>query len=159
MRMPVYNRSRELRFETVSNDNRRWPEANIQLPKRSTSGAGAYDFFAPASVIIPPRSQLMLWTDVKAQMPPSLVLMLNVRSSMGKHHIRLANTIGWVDCDYYSNSSNDGNIGLLLENNSDQPFCIEEGDRVAQGMFVRFYVTEDDYVATERTGGFGSTGN
>lgn len=158
MSTAIFNRARELRFEVVTDAHRKHPNADIKLPQRGTTGAAAYDFFSPVETIIPPHSQQMLWTDIKAQMPRSLLLMLNVRSSMGKHHIRLGNTLGWVDGDYANNPSNDGNIGLLLENTGDIPFEIHVGDRVAQGAFLRYYVAEGDYVTTERSGGFGSTG-
>lgn len=158
MSTTVYNRTRDLRFEVVSDEHRQHPETSIRLPQRGTSGAGAYDFFSPVAFAIPPQGQVLLWTDVKAKMPRSLMLMLNVRSSMGKHCIRLANTLGWIDGDYADNPTNDGNIGLLLENNGHVPYEVHAGDRIAQGAFVRFYVTDDDCVDTERNGGFGSTG-
>ncbi len=151
------NRVRGLQFQIVADKHRKNPDAEIILPKRATIGAAAYDFFCPVDTEVAPFGKTMIWTDVKAQIPNGLMLMINVRSSMGKYGIRMANTQGWVDSDYYSNPSNDGNIGILLENNDERPFKIKAGDRVAQGMFVQYYVTSDDNVITERTGGFGST--
>ena len=100
----------------------------------------------------------MVWTDVKAVLPARYMLMLNVRSSMGKHLITLANTQGWVDSDYANNPDNDGNIGLMLHNGGDRPYIIQAGDRIAQGMIVKYYMMDDDFVDTHREGGFGSTG-
>lgn len=60
--------------------------------------------------------------------------------------------------DYFSNVDNDGNIGVFLINISDEVQYIYKGDRIAQGMFVNFLITDDDEVTTERKGGFGSTG-
>ena len=60
--------------------------------------------------------------------------------------------------DYFSNVDNDGNIGVFLINISDEIQYIYKGDRIAQGMFVNFLITDDDEVTTERKGGFGSTG-
>ena len=154
----VYNRYRELRFAPVVDAHRKHPNATIQLPRRGTTGAGAYDFFSPSTYVLNPGQQVMIWTDVKAMMPQGVMLLLNVRSSMGKSRLRLANTQGWIDSDYANNPGNDGNIGILLENNDSIAHTIREGDRIAQGMFARFYVTEDDFVETTREGGFGSTG-
>lgn len=154
----VYNRYRELYFAPVVDAHRKHPNTIIQLPQRGTTGAAAYDFYSPTDYVIKPGQQIMIWTDVKACMPQGLVLLLNVRSSMGKQRLRLANTQGWVDCDYADNPSNDGNIGLILENNDCAAHTIRKGDRIAQGMFMRFFVTEDDLVEQEREGGFGSTG-
>lgn len=100
----------------------------------------------------------MVWTDVKAVLPARYMLMLNVRSSMGKYLISLANTQGWVDSDYASNPDNDGNIGLMLHNGGDRPYIIHAGDRIAQGMIVKYYTMDDDFVDAQREGGFGSTG-
>ena len=33
------------------------------------------------------------------------------------------------------------------------------GDKIAQGIFIKYQTTEDDNVTTKRQGGFGSTGN
>lgn len=151
------NRIRNLQFQIVSNTHRKHPESSISLPKRATAGSAAYDFFTPVDVEVPPYGTTMIWTDVKAQIPVGLMLMINVRSSMGKYGIKLANQQGWIDSDYYSNPSNDGNIGIMLENTTETPFRIKAGDRVAQGMFVQYFVTKDDEATEKRTGGFGST--
>lgn len=149
------------RFEVVSDAHRKNPNVDIQLPKRGTKNACAYDFFSPVSATIFPGESLMIWTDVKAHISSRCALLLNVRSSMGKYDITLANTQGWIDADYYSNPSNDGNIGILLRNNSMlAPFAIHQGDRIAQGMIVPYCIMDDDgdEDKVDRVGGFGSTG-
>ena len=77
---------------------------------------------------------------------------------MGKHPVMLANTIGCVDSDYYSNPDNDGNIGLRLFNLSDTPYEIKAGDRIGQGIFVKYGTVKNDTTKTKRESGFGSTG-
>ena len=77
---------------------------------------------------------------------------------MGKQPMMLANTSGWVDSDYYSNPNNDGNIGINLRNLGNTPYIIQRGDRIAQGMFINYLVTDNDKTTTERLGGFGSSG-
>jgi dUTP pyrophosphatase len=69
----------------------------------------------------------------------------------------LANTQDWIDGDYYSNISNDGNIGVFLKNISDETIEIKKGDRVAQGAFFNFLVADNGNTDTIREGGFGST--
>ena len=85
------------------------------------------------------------------------VLLLDVRSSMGGKFM-LANTIGVIDADYYSNDGNDGNIGIFLKNISDETLVVNEGERVAQGMFFNYLVADNGNTDTIRDGGFGSTG-
>lgn len=130
-----------------------------KLPTRSTKYAAAYDFYSPLYAIVEPHKSIMIWTNVKAQMEHDEVLLINVRSSMGKQPIMIANTQGWIDSDYYGNESNDGNIGVRLYNLGDTPYEIKTGDRIAQGMFVKYLTTDDDEGnGAVRTGGIGSTG-
>lgn len=44
--------------------------------------------------------------------------------------------------DYYSNESNDGNIGVFLLNISDDVQHIRKGDRIAQGAFFNFLAAD-----------------
>ena len=145
-------------FEVVKEDMRK-TSGEIQLPTRGTTKAMAYDFYSPIDLVIEPNCIGKVWTDVKAYMGDNECLILNVRSSMGGK-VMLANTQGWIDSDYYSNSSNDGNIGIFLKNISDEPYVIKKGDRVGQGMFLSFLVSDNGNPEEEivRTGGFGSSG-
>jgi dUTP pyrophosphatase len=88
------------------------------------------------------------------------VLMLYVRSSIGvKKGVVLSNGTGIIDSSYYSNPSNDGNIGISLFNTSNKEVHIKAGERIAQGVFIQYLVTDDDNVLNnERAGGFGSSG-
>ena len=145
-------------FEVVRDEFRKHKDVEIQLPKRGSSKAMAYDFFSPVKTTIMPGEKELVFTDVKAYMQEGEALILNVRSSMGKSDIGLSNTQGWIDMDFYGNPSNDGNIGLFIKNNGTQPFEINIGDRIGQGMFIPFLVADNGNVDEERTGGFGSTG-
>ena len=100
----------------------------------------------------------MIWTDVKARFGPDEALLINVRSSMGKQPVMLANTQGWIESDYYSNPDNDGNIGIRLFNLGQTPYKIERGQRFAQGMFIKYLIAENCNSDSERVGGIGSTG-
>ena len=70
----------------------------------------------------------------------------------------LINQQGWVDSDYVDNESNDGNIGFFLKNTTDKIQMISRGERIGQGMFVKYLITDDDEpINKSRKGGFGST--
>lgn len=56
------------------------------------------------------------------------------------------------------NVENEGEIGFLFYNLSEEAVVIEAGEKLGQGIFVKFGITEDDEAEGERTGGFGSTG-
>lgn len=143
-------------FEVVKNEHRKH-EGEIKLPTRATEHSAAYDFYSPVNITIPAHGMAMIWTDIKAHMYYDNVLILNVRSSMGKQPIMIANTQGWVDSDYYSNIDNDGNIGFRLFNLGDTPYEIQIGDRIGQGMFIKYGTVKNDNAKGIRSGGFGST--
>lgn len=147
-----------MRFFEVVKDEYRKNKGEITLPTRATEHSAGYDFYSPVDVIIPPHEMVMVWTDVKAHMYYDNTLLLIPRSSMGKHPIMIANTIGCVDSDYCSNPDNDGNIGLRLFNLSDTPYEIKAGDRIGQGIFVKYGTVKNDTTKTKRESGFGSTG-
>lgn len=145
------------KFEIVKDEFRKNPGVEIQLPIRSTEHSAGYDFFSPIDITIQPNESVMVWTDVKASMYWDNVLLLFVRSSMGKHPIVIANGTGVVDSDYYSNEGNDGNIGFRLLNLGTTPYEITVGDRIGQGVFIKYGTVKDDKTTAERKGGFGST--
>ena len=144
-------------FEVVS-DNFRKNSGDIKLPTRATKHSIAYDFYSPVDVIIEPMKSAMIWTDVKAKFNADEALLINVRSSMGKQPIMIANTQGWIESDYYSNLDNDGNIGIRLFNLGTEPYHIKVGDRIAQGMFIKYLEADNGNTDNTRQGGFGSSG-
>ena len=144
-------------FEVVS-DNFRKNSGDIKLPTRATKHSIAYDFYSPVDVTIESMKSVMIWTDVKAKFNPDEALLINVRSSMGKQPIMIANTQGWIESDYYSNPDNDGNIGIRLFNLGTESYIIKVGDRIAQGMFIKYLTADNGNTDNTRQGGFGSSG-
>ena len=144
------------KFEVVKDEFRK-NSGEVKLPTRATRNSAGYDFYSPVDITIPPHEMVMIWTDIKASMYWDNVLILNVRSSMGKQPIMIANTQGWIDSDYYGNPDNDGNIGFRLLNLGDTPYEIKAGDRIVQGMFIKYGTIKNDNTTSERKGGFGST--
>lgn len=134
--------------------------ADTVLPKRKTAKSAGYDFVLPCDVRLNPRSvSAIIQTNVKAFMPDDEVLMLYIRSSIGiKQHVTLANGTGIIDADYFSNPDNDGNIGICLQNNSNEIVSFKKGERIMQGIFVKYAVCDSDDTNEVRKGGFGSTG-
>lgn len=145
------------RFFEVVKDEFRKNEGEIKLPTRATEHSAGYDFYSPVDVVIQPNEMVMIWTDVKAHMYYDNALLIIPRSSMGKHPIMIANTIGLIDSDYYSNESTDGNIGFRLLNLGSTPYEIKSGDRIGQGVFVKYGTVKNDNASGVRTGGFGSS--
>lgn len=146
-------------FDVVEDKYRKNPTAIIQLPVRGTASSAGYDFYSPVSVVIAPHEQVTIWTDICSYMQNGEVLILDVRSSTGINKgLMLANTIGVIDKDYYHNIKNNGNIGVCLRNNTNEPVLIEADERIAQGIFIPFLIADDDNATGVRLGGVGSTG-
>lgn len=129
----------------------------FDLPKRATKHSIAYDFYSPEDFVVEPHSKYMLWTGVKAQFLDDEALLLNVISSMGKKNIMLSNTQAWIESDYYNNKNNEGEIGLFFYNYGNEKWEVKQGDRIAQGMFIKYLTTDDDNAEGVRVGGWGST--
>lgn len=144
-------------FEFVLPVYQRDSSMNI-LPRRSSVGSAAYDFYAGNDKIFKPGESFTFWTNVKAHMNDDEVLLIFPRSSMGIKGWRLKNTVGVIDASYADNPSNDGNIGICLEYCGEEDTCIHAGDRIAQGIFMKYLTTDDDATNETRTGGFGSSG-
>ncbi|MGL5330148.1 MAG: dUTP diphosphatase [Peptostreptococcaceae bacterium] len=146
-------------FQPVNEDMRKVTQ-DFALPVRGDSRSAGYDISIPVSVIIPPKGKALVWTNIKAYMQSDEVLELYVRSSIGiKKGLQLSNTVGIIDSSYYSNPDNDGNIGISFYNTTDQEVILDAGERVAQGIFKKYLVADNDVCLNEsRSGGIGSTG-
>lgn len=130
------------------------------LPKRGTKNSAGYDFVSPVNIIVPAHGVAKIPTGVKVQLEPTDLLSLYPRSSIGfKTNIRLANTVGIVDSDYYNNPDNEGHIWIKLYNPGDNDFIIKAGDKFAQGIITQFLTVDDEEeINATREGGLGSTG-
>ena len=130
------------------------------LPTRADNGSAGYDFYSPEDVVIAPREMKVVKTYIKASMERDEVLMLFVRSSVGiKRHLCLANGTGIIDSTYYDNPDNEGNIMVAMYNYGDEVQEIKKGERFAQGIFLKYLITDNDSpLNAQRLGGIGSSG-
>jgi len=144
----------DIRFAKVSYAN-----DNVKLPTRSDPASAGYDFYLPRGIILNSGQADLVFTDIKAYMPSDTVLLITIRSSLAKKGLILLNAPGVVDASYVDNPNNEGNIGLLLYNLSKDPIELKAGDRVAQGIFFKYFCVSGDHQGLFiRNGGFGSTG-
>lgn len=132
--------------------------ANFDLPKRSTKFSAGYDFINPEKVELEPHKIYYIKTGIKADMEEDEVLILANRSSNPKKkNLVLINGIGVIDKDYYNNPDNEGELAFAFLNISDETITIESGEKLGQGIFVKYLITKDDRAEGIRNGGFGST--
>lgn len=98
-------------------------------------------------------------TGIKSYMLDDEYLALYNRSSNPKKvGLILANSVGVVDSDYYNNPENEGEIGFLFYNIFPWKVTLKKGDKLGQGVFMKFLKVDGDTQDAERVGGFGSTG-
>ena len=61
--------------------------------------------------------------------------------------------------DYYNNLDNEGHIFIKFYNPTDEDYIINIGDKIAQGIFTKYLIVDDEEeIMIERSGGLGSTG-
>ena len=129
----------------------------IKMPARATGGSAGYDFYLPYPFSMSPSRTVTIPTGIRVDMQPGWFLMLVPRSSLGfKHGMRLVNTCGIIDADYFY-AENEGHIvaRILTETN----MCLNDGERFMQGIFIQHgVIRDDDPLEINRTGGIGSTG-
>lgn len=152
------------RFEIVSKEEftKRLDEkyyANIKIPERKTSKSAGYDFSVCKGDIIKPGEVKVFPTGIKAKMDDSDFLAIFVRSSLGiKKGLMLANNVGIIDSDYYNNLDNEGHIMIALVNVGTKDVEISDGERIAQGIFLKYEVVDNEKeIKAKRLGGIGST--
>lgn len=130
------------------------------LPAYSTECSAGMDVRANLSepMVLQPMQRALVPTGLKIALPRGYECQLRPRSGLAlKHGITLVNTPGTIDADYR------GEIGVILINLSQEPFVINDGERICQMVIAPYtrgeWVTVDALDQTERgSGGFGHTG-
>lgn len=157
-------------FEIVS----KFKNEGINLPVRKTNASAGYDFEAAESLIVPSIWKILaekvfvgeatglkatlIPTGIKSYMLDDEYLQLSIRSGTAlKTGLILANGVGIVDSDYYNNPDNEGHIMFPVHNLGFRDKLIKKGERVGQGLFLKYLKVDDDVSNGTRTGGFGST--
>ena len=129
------------------------------LPTRSTKKSAGYDIRSLEQYTLNPGESKVFPTGLKVSMNDDEVFNLYIRSSLGyKYNVTLTNGVGVIDSDYYNNSDNEGHFKLKLTNHGNEPLEIKIGDRIAQGIFMKYLTVDDEEeIENERNGGIGST--
>lgn len=127
-----------------------------RTPKRCSPLAAGLDLFSAQRVSIPPKSRALVLTDIQIALPPYHYGRIAPRSGLALSKF-IDVGAGVIDEDYR------GNVGVILFNFGDEPFCVNVGDRIAQLICEKISypeVVEVQYLADTERGerGFGSTG-
>lgn len=140
----------------------------IQIVNRSRHALPAYATVLSAgmdlranvdeSIVMQPMERRLIPTGLYIALPPGYEAQVRPRSGLAlKHGITVLNTPGTIDADYR------GEVGVLLINLSQEPFTVNDGERIAQMVIARHEQTElvevEALDETERgAGGYGHTG-
>ena len=120
-------------------------QLGYQKPHRSTKHSAGYDFYSPIAITIPAHEMVAIPTGIKAQMEDDEVLSIYPRSGIGfKTGIRLANTVGIIDSDYYDNEDNEGHIWIRIQNEGDKEVYLKKDEAIVQGIFLKYLTTASD---------------
>ena len=133
----------------------------IKRPRRATKRSSGNDFYSLLDFVLKPGEDILLPTGIKTYMLDDEELLLFPRSSIGfNYKIKIDNTIGKIDSDYYGNPKNEGHIWIKLTNTGNKVWEVKKGDAIVQGTFYKYLVADnDDPLSEERVGGIGSTNN
>ncbi len=151
-------------FELISKYNEEFKEKEFKYPRRATKLSACYDIFNNTNndiTLAPGELSEAITTYLSSYMLDDEVLMAYVRSGHGfKYSVKLANSVGIIDADYRF-AKNFGEIFIKLHNQGEKTLVIPKGEAMAQVMFQKYLVTDDDNktVGGKREGGFGSTSN
>lgn len=130
------------------------------LPAYATELSAGMDLRANIDdpIVLKPMERRLVPTGLHIALPVGYEAQVRPRSGLAlKKGITVLNAPGTVDADYR------GEVGVILINLSDEPFTIEDGERIAQMVIARHehaeFIPVDVLDETERgEGGYGHTG-
>ena len=135
-------------------------KSNHNLPHYETNSSAGMDLkaFIDEPVILNSLERKIIKTGLYISLPIGFEAQVRSRSGLSiKHGLCVLNSPGTIDADYR------GEVGIILINLSQEPYTINNGDRIAQMVLcplikakIKEVETLDD--TTRGSGGFGSTG-
>lgn len=135
-------------------------KSNNDLPHYETNSSAGMDLkaFIEKPMILNPLERKIIKTGLYISLPKGFEAQVRSRSGLSiKHGLCVLNSPGTIDADYR------GEIGIILINLSQEPFTINNGDRVAQLVIASHeqvqWIKVNELSETNRGDkGFGSTG-
>lgn len=135
-------------------------KSNNEVPSYKSLGAAGMDIraFVKEPMVIKPMDIALISTGLYMEIPEGYEVQIRARSGLAlKHGISLVNGVGTIDSDYR------GEIGIIVINLGKEDFVVNNGDRVAQMVAVKYEKVEiEEVMELEETsradGGFGSSG-
>lgn len=131
-----------------------------RLPQYGTPLSAGMDLRAniDSPIVLHPMERVIVPTGLYVALPEGFEAQIRPRSGLAaKYGITVLNSPGTIDADYR------GEIGVILVNLGNEPFTVNDGERICQMVIARHETVEWSVVEsldkTERgEGGFGHTG-
>ena len=130
------------------------------LPEYATALSAGMDLRANLEepVVLNPMERKLIPTGLFMSLPAGYEAQVRPRSGLAiKKGITVLNAPGTIDADYR------GEVGVILINLSNEPFTVNDGERIAQMVIARHetaeWISVNSLDETERgAGGFGHSG-
>ncbi|MBE0676573.1 MAG: dUTP diphosphatase [Bacteroidales bacterium] len=131
-----------------------------ELPQYGTGLSAGMDIRANLDkpVLLLPGARTLVPTGLYIELPEGYEAQIRPRSGLAlKKGITVLNSPGTIDADYR------GEVGIILVNLSDEPFKINDGERICQMIIskhesIRWEETDEIGETQRGAGGFGHTG-
>jgi dUTP pyrophosphatase len=135
-------------------------KSNHNLPHYETTSSAGMDLkaFIDEPVIVNSLERKIIKTGLYISLPKGFEAQVRSRSGLSiKHGLCVLNSPGTIDADYR------GEVGIILINLSQEPYTINNGDRIAQLVIASHeqaqWIEVNELSKTVRgINGFGSTG-
>jgi dUTP pyrophosphatase len=134
-------------------------DPELPAPSYAHPGDAGADIHAAVEVTLQPGERALVPTGIALALPEGFVALVHPRSGLAaRHGISIVNAPGTIDAGYR------GEVKVCLVNtDTDEPFTVRRGDRIAQLVIQRFetaaFVEVVDLPDSARgDGGYGSTG-
>ena len=135
-------------------------KSNHNLPHYETTSSAGMDLkaFIDEPVILNSLERKIIKTGLYISLPKGFEAQVRSRSGLSiKHGLCVLNSPGTIDADYR------GEVGIILINLSQEPYTINNGDRIAQLVIASHeqaqWIEVNELPKTVRgISGFGSTG-
>ena len=138
-----------------------YPESDdCKVPYKSTPDAAAYDLYAAKDKDVSPRSNAIVWLDLRIAIPKGFFGKIFLRSGLFLNH-KITVEAGVIGSGYR------GIVHVLFFNHSDENFSVKVTQRIAQVVFLGKFDVKFEMVqytdslpkSVRNENGFGSTGN